>query len=120
MLREPEAVAPLLYNVESAHRILSSLATDTTVVKLTLAFLESCMKNKEVSCEGLVTEHRTTKSFSRRVTVGGMACIWMFWDETETIDNQNESDINIWHDISDNSKQIKHSLKIKVLDISNY
>lgn len=41
VLIEPEAVAPLLYNVESAHRILSSLATDTTVVKLTLAFLES-------------------------------------------------------------------------------
>lgn len=44
----------------------------------------------------------------------------MFWDETETIDNQNESDINKLHNLSDNSKQIKHSLKIKGLDIRNY
>lgn len=75
VLIEPEAIAPLLYNVESAHIILSSLATETIEVKLTLAFLESCMKDKEASCEGLVMEHRTTKPFSRRVTVDGMACI---------------------------------------------
>lgn len=115
MLIEPVAVAPLLYNVESAHKILSSLTTETTVVKLTGSFLESWMKNKDASCEGLVMEHRTTKSFSRRVTLGGTACIWMLWDEAETIDNQNErtSDVNIWHDISDNSKRIKHCFEGK-------
>lgn len=75
MFVEPVAVAPLLNNVESAQKILSSLATETTVVKLTLAFRESCIKNNESSCKGSVMEHRRTKSFSRRVTVGGMACI---------------------------------------------
>lgn len=115
VLIEPEAVAPLLYNVESAHKSLFSLATETTVVKLPLAFFESWMKNKEASCEGLVMEQRTTKSFSRRVTVCGMAWIWTFWDEAETIDNQNEStsDMNIWHNILDNNKRIGHSFRSK-------
>lgn len=49
VLIEPEAVAPLLCNVLSAHKSLSSMATETTVLKVTLAFLESWMKNKEVS-----------------------------------------------------------------------
>lgn len=39
-------------------------ATDTTVSNVVLEFFCSCMKNTELSCEGLVMEHTMTKSFS--------------------------------------------------------
>ena len=41
-----------------------SLIIETAVSKLVLLFLWSCMKNKELNCEGLVIEHWITKSFS--------------------------------------------------------
>lgn len=84
--KDPIAAAPRLCNAESAHVILSLFKTETTVVKLTVAFLKSSIKNNDWSCEELVIEHNTTKSFSWIVTVGGRACIWMFWVKAETID----------------------------------
>lgn len=75
--KDPIAAAPRLCNAESAHFILS-FETKTTVVKLTVAFLESSIKNNDWSREELVMEHKTTRSFSRIVTFGGSACIWMF------------------------------------------
>lgn len=76
--KDPIAAAPRLCNAESAHFILSLFETETTVVKLTVAFLESSIKNNDWSREELVMEHKTTRSFSRIVTFGGSACIWMF------------------------------------------
>lgn len=43
---------------------VSPVVTDTTVSNVVLEFFCSCMKNTELSCEGLVMEHTMTKSFS--------------------------------------------------------
>lgn len=84
--KDPIAAAPRLCNAESAHVISSSFKTETTVVKLTVAFLESSIKNNDWSREELIMEHKTTRSFSWIVTFGGRACIWMSWVKAETID----------------------------------
>lgn len=51
------------------------VTTDTIFSNVVLEFFSSCMKYTERSCVGLVMEHTMFKSFSRRVTVDGMACI---------------------------------------------
>lgn len=55
------------------------VVTDTTLSNVVLEFFSICMKNTELSCVGLVMEHTITKSFFRKTTVCGSACIWMFW-----------------------------------------
>lgn len=45
-------------------RDVCPLATDTKVSNVVLEFFSRFMKNTELSCEGLVIEHRITKSFS--------------------------------------------------------
>lgn len=63
--KDPIAAAPRLFNAESAaHVISSSFKTETTVVKLKVAFLKSSIKNNDWSREELVMEHKTTRSFS--------------------------------------------------------
>lgn len=53
------------------------VVTDTTLSNVVLEFFSICMKNTELSCVGLVMEHTITKSFFRKTTVCGSACI--FW-----------------------------------------
>lgn len=83
---ELEVVVFLLCNVLFVYKSLFLLIIEIIVVKLLLVFFESWMKNKEVSCEGLVMEYRIIKLFFWRVIVGGMVCIWMFWVKFEIID----------------------------------
>lgn len=53
-------------NVESFHSTVGVCpgVTDTKVSNVLLEFFCSCMKNTELSCEGLVMEHTMTKSVS--------------------------------------------------------
>lgn len=76
----------LLCNVLFIYKILFLLVIVIIVLKVILVFFKSWMKNKEVSCEGLVMEYRIIKLFFWRVIVGGMVWIWMYWNEVEMKD----------------------------------